>query len=45
MSEYIEDGGRRGRGRVRKTVGKGKVRLFENSHYLVCSNTLSAAVG
>lgn len=41
MSKYIEAGGRRGRGRVRKAVGKGKVRLVENSHYLVCTHTLS----
>lgn len=45
MSKHIEDGGRSGRGRVRETVGKGKVRLLENSHYLVCGDTLSAAAG
>lgn len=45
MGEYIEDRGRRDRRRMRKAVGKGKVRILENSRFLFRCGTLSAAAG
>lgn len=45
MGEYIEDRGRRDRRRIRKAVGKGKVTILENSHFLFRCGTHSAAEG